>query len=193
MKCAAWAGWIRNPFDMAAQPPILKTDRLTLRPLVTSDAAALHPVFARDSTMQYWSSGAHQSLQETEAYLSENAKQDPWVTWAITQADNMALGWVSLNPQGNRVAEIGYILNPDFGGNGLASEAVSGVITHAFEDRELRRIKADVDPDNAGSLKLLERLGFVREGYLRAEWETHIGVRDSIIFGLLREEWQSAI
>ncbi len=52
-----------------------------------------------------------------------------------------------------------------------------------------RRVMADTDPDNIGSIKLLEKLGFQREGYLREEWETHIGVRDSLIFGLLRNEW----
>ena len=50
---------------------------------------------------------------------------------------------------------------------------------------------ADTDPDNVGSIKLLEKLGFQKEGHLRSEWETHIGVRDSLIFGLLREEWES--
>ncbi|MDP3782205.1 MAG: GNAT family protein, partial [Sphingopyxis sp.] len=42
---------------------------------------------------------------------------------------------------------------------------------------------------NCGSIALLERLGFQYEGRLRGEWETHIGVRDSLIFGLLRDEW----
>jgi RimJ/RimL family protein N-acetyltransferase len=51
---------------------------------------------------------------------------------------------------------------------------------------------ADTDPENAASIALLERLGFRREGLLRGEWETHIGVRDSVILGLLRDEWRSA-
>ena len=51
--------------------------------------------------------------------------------------------------------------------------------THAF-----------TDPENAASVALLGRLGFKLEGQLRGEWETHIGVRDSLIFGLLAEEWR---
>lgn len=52
-----------------------------------------------------------------------------------------------------------------------------------------RRVFADTDPDNRFSVGLLTKMGFVLEGHLRAEWETHIGVRDSLIFGLLRDEW----
>ena len=53
-----------------------------------------------------------------------------------------------------------------------------------------RRVFADTDPDNRGSIALLERLGFRLEGRLRGEWHTHIGVRDSLIYGLLAEEWR---
>ena len=52
-----------------------------------------------------------------------------------------------------------------------------------------RRVMADTDPDNVASIRLLEKLGFQKEGRLRGEWEIHIGIRDSLIFGLLREEW----
>ena len=63
------------------------------------------------------------------------------------------------------------------------------VIDYGFVLLKLRRIFADTDPDNLGSIALLERLGFQYEGRLRGEWETHMGVRDSLIFGLLRDEW----
>ncbi|WP_394357175.1 GNAT family N-acetyltransferase [Sphingopyxis indica] len=47
---------------------------------------------------------------------------------------------------------------------------------------------ANTGPGNAGSIALLERLGFRREGRLRGEWPTHVGVRDSPIFGMLQGE-----
>ena len=49
---------------------------------------------------------------------------------------------------------------------------------------------ADTDPENDASNALLKDLGFTLEGRLRGEWETHIGVRDSFIWGLLAEEWK---
>jgi ribosomal-protein-alanine N-acetyltransferase len=104
----------------------------------------------------------------------------------------MAIGWVAAGEkrQGG-VTEIGYILARDHWGKGIAAEAVSAVIDQLFAEGQ-RRIFADTDPENTASLALLDRLGFKREGYLRAEWETHIGVRDSVILGLLSDEWRSA-
>lgn len=170
--------------------PSLHTKRLVLRPLRLEDAAALHPVFANEELMTWWSSGPHQSLTETEEYVAGNCKEPHSPTWAITiDGNDRALGWVVLLPRREGLCEIGYILNPDYWGKGLALEAVTRVIEHGFNDLKLRKIFADVDPDNNASAGLLKRLGFQQEAHLREEWETHIGVRDSLIFGLLRSEW----
>lgn len=140
--------------------------------------------------MRWWSSGPHATLAETRAYVARNAElSDGWRCWAITEDGRQALGWVVLIARRPGVNEIGYILRRDRWGRGYAREAVSAIVSHAFSEPALRRISADTDPDNRPSVRLLESLGFVREGVLRGEWETHIGIRDSLMFGLLREEW----
>jgi len=65
------------------------------------------------------------------------------------------------------------------------------MLAHAFDTLGLRRLYADIDPDNTASIRLVEALGFQLEGRLREAWETHIGVRDSLIYGLTRSDWQS--
>lgn len=173
--------------------PVLTTARLVLRQLRQDDASALFPVLSDAAAMQWWSSGPHASLAETEDYLSFNvAEGETHLCWAITEADDVALGWVIIFDRRPGVGEIGYILRRDRWADGIAGEAVARVLDHAFGEMRLRRVYADTDPDNRGSIALLERLGFRREGYLRAEWETHIGVRDSLIYGLLRDEWRGA-
>jgi ribosomal-protein-alanine N-acetyltransferase len=74
-------------------------------------------------------------------------------------------------------------------GHGYAREGVSRLIDLLMHEEGQRRVFADTDPDNAASNALLAALGFRREGLLRAEWETHIGVRDTALWGLLAEEW----
>lgn len=170
--------------------PTLTTPRLVLRQIRADDAAALFPVLSDPVVMNWWSSGPHRSLAETADYVASNAAEGEGVAcWAITLGDDVALGWVILIDGKSDVKEIGYILRRDQWGSGLAREAVARVIDYGFGDLRLRRIFADTDPENGGSIALLERLGFEREGRLRGEWETHIGIRDSLIYGLLRDEW----
>lgn len=171
-------------------PQTLRTKRLVLRPLVLDDADALGPAMSDSVLMTWWSSPPHKSIEETRQYVAGNAAHDPYVTWAITRHGGSALGWVVLREQRDRVGEIGYLLARGEWGKGMAKEAVSAVIQHAFQDLRYRRLFADTDPDNAASNGLLERLGFRREGHLREEWETHMGIRDSLIWGLLAREWR---
>jgi RimJ/RimL family protein N-acetyltransferase len=173
--------------------PVLTTPRLTLRPRRDADAEALYPVLSDPAVMRWWSRAPLESLEATRAYLARDATGD-WRAWFITlTGDDRAIGWVSTGEkrQGG-VSEIGYILSPAVQGQGIAREALSAVIDRLFAEGK-RRVFADTDPENAASNRLLETLGFRREGLLRAEWETHIGVRDSVIWGLLREEWQCSI
>ena len=88
------------------------------------------------------------------------------------------------------MGEIGYLFARETWGQGVAWEALTALLRHLFAEGQ-RRVFADIDPDNAPSIGLVERLGFVLEGRLRAEWETHIGVRDTLIYGLLRDEWRA--
>jgi len=151
----------------------------------------MHHFFSDEEAMRYWSSDPHKTLQETEGYVRINATDDKYLTWAITGDGSEALGWVCLILGREGVAEIGYNLRRSHWRNGYGGEAVACVIDHGFSHMGLRRIAADTDPDNAGSNALLEKLGFQREGHLREEWITHLGVRDSIIWGLLKREWDA--
>ncbi|QLC24546.1 GNAT family N-acetyltransferase [Parasphingopyxis algicola] len=172
--------------------PTLETDRLVLRPLVVRDAGAMHHFLSDEEAMRYWSSGPHTSVAETRAYIAVNSVGGRYPSWAITKAGGEALGWVVLIAGREGVAEIGYNLRRSHWRKGYVGEAVARVIDHGFGEMGLCRISADTDPDNEGSNALLEKLGFQREGYLREEWTTHLGVRDSIVWGLLRREWEGA-
>jgi len=170
--------------------PTLTTPRLVLRQLREDDAPALFAVLSDPEVMLWWSSGPHASPAETADYVKGNAGEGQgFLCWAITAGDDVALGWVILIDGKADVKEIGYILRRDQWRGGIAREAVARIVEFGFDDLGLRRIFADVDPENIGSITLLERLGFQYEGRLRGEWETHIGVRDALIYGLLRDEW----
>ena len=80
------------------------------------------------------------------------------------------------------------MIAPSARGRNLAVRALALALEEAFETLGARRIMADIDPDNHLSIRVFERLGFVLEGRLRGEWDVHIGIRDSLIYGLLRDD-----
>lgn len=169
--------------------PLLATGRLRLRPRGVEDAEALFPAMADAELMRWWSHAPHTDMEQTRANFAR--EDDAWRCWAITRVgEDRALGFVAAGEkrQGN-VTELGYLLAREAQGLGIAAEAVAAVIDRLFAEGQ-RRVFADTDPENRASRALLERLGFTLEGLLRAEWETHIGVRDTALYGLLAQEWR---
>lgn len=162
-----------------------------LRPLVPEDARDAYRFLSDSQVMHYWSNGPHGDIAQTERYIVGNCTGGSHESWAITESGGPAIGWINLGERRPGVYETGYILDASWWGRGFAREALSAGIDHVFGTLGARRIFADTDPENTASIKMLEGLGFACEGRLRGEWETHIGIRDSLIFGILREEWDS--
>lgn len=168
------------------------SERLLFRPQRLDDAEALHEAYADVELMRYWSSAPHGTLDETLAYIADDLASESRRKWAVTlHGCDRAIGTVTADASRAGVAEIGYLFARRHWGRGYAREAVMRLLDLLFLEEGKRRVFADTDPDNAASNRLLERLGFRREGLLRAEWETHLGVRDSVIWGMLRDEWRA--
>ncbi len=164
--------------------------RLAMRPQSVDDAEALFEAYADVELMRYWSSAPHTSIDETRAYLGERVDFPKWRGWTMTlQGDDRAIGTIAAGEVRTGVAEIGYLLARRYWGQGLAREGVTRLLDLLFVEEGWRRACADTDPENEASNNLLRALGFTLEGRLRGEWETHIGVRDSFIWGMLRDEW----
>lgn len=140
---------------------VLKTARLKLRRARLDDIDAMHAILSHPVAMRYWSTLPHTSIEESRAWLESmiDAPPDESDDFIVEQ-DGSVIGKAGFW----RFPEIGYILHPDAWGKGLATEALSAVIAHGFETRNLEVIKADVDPRNHASLRLLQKLGFVETG-----------------------------
>lgn len=150
------------------------------------DGPLLHAVFGDPACCRYMLDDATSSVEETVRLLIDWTKGTEDTSWAIVESDDgPALGRVTLIPRGPEVWEAGITLSPAAQGRGLAHGAMADALDHIFDDRGARRVFADIDPDNTPSIQLFERLGFQHEGRLRAAWKTHLGVRDSIMMGLI--------
>ncbi len=175
---------------MTFRNPTFESERLLMRPQSRDDAEALHEAYSDTELMTWWSSEPHSSLEQTREYLTTHNMPSEWRGWVMIERTSGAIvGTLATHDHRPRNAEIGYLVLRRFWGRGYAREGVSRLIDLMWEEGN-RRVMADTDPDNAASNRLLKALGFTLEGRLRAEWDTHIGVRDSLIWGLLRDEWR---
>jgi RimJ/RimL family protein N-acetyltransferase len=89
-----------------------------------------------------------------------------------------------------RAAELAYWFAPETHGQGYGSDAAARLVRYAFEDRNLRRVSAQVGSFNDASMGLLESLGFEREGTLREAAWFRGAYHDMHWYGLLRSEWR---
>ena len=180
----------------AASLPTLDTARLRLRPLASADAPALFAVFGDAEVCRYWSRPALPERAAADALLREIERGFATRTllqWGIAErATDAVVGTCTLAALSaeHRRAEIGYALGRAAWGRGYAAEALPALVRFAFGALDLRRLEADVDPRNARSIRVLERLGFVREGYQRERYEMQGEIQDAVLYGLLRREWK---
>jgi RimJ/RimL family protein N-acetyltransferase len=91
----------------------------------------------------------------------------------------------------NAKAELGYGLGSAHWGKGYMTEALIALLDFAFASLKLRRLEADVDPRNENSLRILDKLGFQREGLLRERWNVAGEIQDTVFCGLLSKDWQA--
>lgn len=160
------------------------------------DGPALHAVFGDEESCRFLIEPAKATVEETVRLLRDYTSGIETSSWAVCEsAEGPALGRVAMLPRGPRIVEAAVMFAPAARGRGLATRALGLGLDHAFGAMNARRVYADIDPDNAPSLRLFERLGFRREGVLRATWETHIGVRDTVLMAIIEDDlrpWRTA-
>ena len=162
-----------------------------VRPLdAARDGPALHAIFGDEASCRYLTAPATASVGETTLMLKAWESPGPDISWTLSLSpDGPAVGRIAVYARSrNNVWEAACMIAPQVRGRNLAVRGLSLALDVAFDDRGARRIIADVDPDNSASVRVFEKLGFTREGRLRGEWEMHIGIRDSLIYGMLRDD-----
>jgi [ribosomal protein S5]-alanine N-acetyltransferase len=179
--------------------PTLNGPRIALRPITTDDILAYFALCADPAVTRYLSHPPYTDIAQAEEKVKKliewNSSGESFL-WVIAdktdKQDNSLLGTCCVFEldHRNQNAELGYMLAQAHWGKGLAAEAVALMIDYVFTEQNLRRLEADADPRNLKSCALLERLGFVREGYLRERWVVAGEVSDTALYGLLKSDWE---
>lgn len=144
----------------------IETDRLIIRNYEEKDLNDLYEYLSDEEVVRFEPYSAL-NLEETKKNLEWRISSDEIFAIELKNSGKM-IGNVFLGKRECESLELGYVLNKKFWGNGYAFEACSAMCKNAFSGGT-HRIEANCDPLNSASWKLLERLGFIREGHLRKD------------------------
>ena len=146
--------------------PVLKTERLTIRQLVTRDANEIFALRSDINVNKYLDRNPSKSIDDAQVFIqtiNENIQKNISIYWAITLSDtDKLIGTICLFDfsTDNLKAEIGYELLPDFQGKGIMQEATSKVIDFGIQHIGLHSIEAYTHSENQSSRRLLEKFNF---------------------------------
>lgn len=188
----------RTQSALRPQYPV-RTERLLLRPLTAHDADALLAYRSRPDVCRYvpFEPMTREVIKErisSQWTRSELTDEGQALTLGVVVAEtdelvgDVVLFWHSRLHAGG---ELGYVVNPDFGGRGFATEAARAVLRLGFEELGLHRLVARVDERNDASARLARRLGMRQEArlvhneFFKGEWSTELD------FAMLADEWSA--
>ena len=180
---------------MSLPTPTLHTPRLRLRRFDGGDADALFALHSNAQVLRYWDAPPWSEPGRAERFIAacRQLEEGTGARLALDRvSDGAFIGWCSLtrwNPD-HHSAAMGYCLDDAAWGHGYATEAAHALLRWAFDTLDLNRVQAETDTRNAASARVLEKLGFVREGTLREDCVVNGDVSDSWVYGLLRREWR---
>jgi ribosomal-protein-alanine N-acetyltransferase len=184
----------KSPFDCF---PHIETAELTLRKIVSADTDALFEIYGNERLFRY-SPSLLKKNRDTVANMIGHFERDflkrKWLHLGIVPRSDPGLlaGVFELFDYQSDVdaITIGYRLNEQFWGRGLATKAVAAVVDYLFHETCVNRVEAFVMPENTRSLEVLRRNRFVEEGIIRQgyRWKDK-GIVDLVLFSLLRNEY----
>lgn len=184
-----------------AAAPSARSDRaaleIELRPVEESDAEELSDLVEanRDHLARWLPWAAAQTPARTAEFVRharrQQAREDGFQ--AAIRVDGEIVGVVGFHSidRQNASTTIGYWLAARHQGRGLMTAAVERLVTLAFEDWRLHRVELRAAPDNVRSRAIAERLGFRREGLLRAAERFGEEFRDLVVYAVLADEWSA--
>ena len=176
--------------------PKLESKRLTLRPISLNDIDdvfeyAKNPLVGPNAGWK-----PHASKKETEAFVTYSIKKrefgQPGIYAIVLNGSQKMIGTIEIHTYNQFKAEIGFVLNPDYWGQGIIVEAAKAVIVYGFEILHLKRLQYGYFLFNIRSKRVCEKLGFTKEGILRNKFQNYNGeIIDEVVASITSEDYQS--
>lgn len=174
----------------------LTSERIKLRLIQLKDLKSIHELHLLPETDEFNTLGIPVRIEETMAiikpWIEENEKTEiKNFTLAIEKKDTgqfIGLFGLKLWPQKNKRGEIWYKIHSNYWKKGFATEAVNLVLDFGFDMLKLHRIQAGCAVENIGSIKVLEKVGMIKEGRGRQILPLKGGWSDNFEFSILESD-----
>ncbi len=141
------------------------TSRLLLREFTPDDVDALAPILADPEVMRFSLSGP-ETREQTAAFITwcqEQYARSGFGLWAVIHIeDGQLIGYCGLSEwdiEGAHEVEVGYRLDPEYWGRGLATEAAEAALEYARNRLGLSRVIAIIEAENVASIRVAEKIG----------------------------------
>jgi ribosomal-protein-alanine N-acetyltransferase len=171
--------------------PVLSTERLILRQITENDTNDLFILRSDSRVMQYIDRPLAKSpddVMKLIQLITDLLNNNEGITWGIVlKSDSKVIGTIGLWRilKEHYRAEIGYLLHPAQQGKGIMQEAFTPILNYGFKTMKLHSIEATVNPENAASIKILERNNFTREAYFKENYFYNGNFLNSAVYSLL--------
>ncbi len=182
-------------YSIFSKIPTLETERFFLRRLSVDDTDDMYEYAKEYDVTKYLTWSPHPNKAATLnylMYLQNRYKTGDFFDWAIVCKDSgKMIGTCGFTRFifAHDCAEIGYVINPEYHGKGIATEVVGRVIKYGFENLALERIECKFMVENKASLRVMEKNGMTFEGVRRKGMLIKGECRDIGVCSILREEF----
>ena len=175
--------------------PKMETERLILRKIVIDDVEDMYEYSKDNSVTEYLTWSAHIDRSYTLEYinyLQARYKTGDFYDWGVVVKESGRMigtcGFTRFDYVNNS-AEIGYVLNSDYHGHGIATEAVTKILEFGFDRLNLNRIEGRYMVENAASRRVMEKCGMRFEGVRREGMLIKGKYRDIGVCSILNKEF----
>ncbi|WP_427051612.1 GNAT family N-acetyltransferase [Paenibacillus sp. TC-CSREp1] len=177
-----------------SQFPILETERFVLRQITQNDSLDIFQYFSLEEVTRFYDVESFTDINPAEELIqkwNERFEKNQAIRWGITlKSESRVIGTCGFHGwmKNHYKAVIGYELSPKYWHQGFMTEVIEKVVEYGFNNLELNRIEAFVEPKNVGSRRVLEKTGFREEGILKEHYFWKNRFVDNVIYALLKKD-----
>lgn len=172
---------------------VIETQRLILRTFKESDLVDFYEYMSLAETARY-ENFSPKSKQECEKIVTYRSQNENYFA-VVLKENNKVIGNVEYDEEPYNSYSISYDFNPNYTGNGYATEAVKAVVNYIFSELNGRRIYVECDEGNKASCRVLEKLNFRKEGHMLEDVTFKVDQNNqpiyvnSYLYAILKKEW----